>query len=108
MKRTELERRERELNRSKKRQEVAQRRDKRENSETKLSISDYINVLSDSFLHDEIEIFNIETDIKILEILEDLKSDISQNKWEDVIRKAVRKKKIKNKEEAIQQLKDLL
>jgi hypothetical protein len=71
-------------------------------------VGEYINDLSDLFFHDGKKIYNIQTDIKILEILEDLKEDQPEKQWDNVLRKAVKKTGVTEREDAIRQLKELM
>ncbi|TGK08952.1 hypothetical protein EHO60_13055 [Leptospira fletcheri] len=102
MKRTELERRERDLRKAQKKQETLQRRAKGS------SIGDFIEQLSGLFRHDATEIFNTKDDIAILEVLEDMQAVIPQKKWDDVLRKAIKKTGVVEKERAYQELLELL
>ncbi|WP_342776052.1 LB_289 family protein [Leptospira fluminis] len=102
MKRTELERRERDLRKAQKKTETLQRRSKGS------SIGDFIEQLSGLFRHDATEIFNTKDDIAILEVLEDMQAVIPQKKWDDVLRKAIKKTGVVEKERAYQELLELL
>ena len=104
MKRTDLDRRERELKRS---QKKAERFD-REGSAVDKSVGDYISELNDLFFHDGEQIYNTETDEKILELLEDMKDSIDEKNWDSIIRKAVNKSAVKKRDKAIGELKSLM
>ena len=103
MKRTDLDRRERELKRAKKKAERLERDGGRERT-----VGDYIDELHDLFFHDGTQIYNTETDERILELLEDMKDDLDEKHWDNVIRKAVKKSGVKKREEAIKGLKALM
>ena len=105
MKRTELERIEREVKRVQKREELAQ---KRKQGEGSLSVGAYIDQLHACFRYDENEIFNTQEDVSILEVLEEVQANLPSHKWEDVLRKAVKKAGIKKREKAFIELKELL
>ena len=104
MKRTDQDRRERELKRSRKKNE----RVERDGSSGPMSVGEYIEELNSSFFHDGTKIYNTETDERILEILEEMKEDIEEKHWDSVIRKAVKKSGITERDKAISELKDLL
>ena len=105
MKRTDKLRRERELKRAQKKEDRIQKSafDKQE-----LTIGDYINNLYSLFFHDTEKIYNINQSEEILEVLEDMKDNISEEKWDTILRKAVKKAQIKTREEAAKQLQSLL
>lgn len=103
MKRTDMMRKERELRRSQKKQDKLVR-----DSGEAMSVGDYINELSSLFFYDENRIYNINNEEKILEILEDMKEEIEEKNWDNIIRKAVKKTGVIEKEKAVDQLKNLL
>ncbi len=105
MKRTDKLRRERELKRAQKKEDRIQKGD---SGEQELTIGDYINNLYSLFFHDAEKIYNINQSEEILELLEDMKDNIPEEKWDTVIRKAVKKAQIKSREEAVKQLLSLL
>ncbi|PJZ70895.1 hypothetical protein CH373_06420 [Leptospira perolatii] len=104
MKRTELERRERDLRKSQKKQETLLKRSSSRGS----SVGDFIDQLSGLFRYDATEIFNTTNEIGILELLEDMQAVLPQKKWDDVLRKAIKKTGVQEKEKAYQELKELL
>ena len=104
MKRTDLDRRERELRRAVKKDEIAM---KRSDSRDILSVSNFIDKFFSLFLYDESEIFNTSDDINILECIEDLKEMQPEKQWDNILRKAIRKTKVANKEKAFEELKTL-
>ena len=103
MKRTDMLRKERELKRARKKEDRLSKGEKAE-----MSVGDYINELSSLFFHDENKIYNIDSEEKILELLEDMKDELEERHWESVIRKAVKKTKVAQREEAAIQLLNLL
>jgi hypothetical protein len=104
MKRTELEKRERELKRKQKKEVGLSKKPDTEANNP----GHYINALFSRFRYDKTEIFNIETDITILEVLENIKADLPQKQWDNVLKKAIKKTGIELKEKALKELNSLL
>jgi hypothetical protein len=100
MKSTDLARRDREIKRARKREMVIERKGQRESR----SPGDYINMLSELFFHDTEKIYNIEMSEDILLLLDEMKEDIPDKQWANVLRKAVKKTGVKQKDLAISQL----
>jgi hypothetical protein len=100
MKSTDLARRDREIKKARKREMVIERKGQRESR----SAGDYINMFCELFFHDEEKIYNIEMSEDILMLLEDMKEDLPEKQWPNVVRKAVKKTKVKQKDEGIRQL----
>ncbi len=103
MKRTEIERRERELKRARKREEAVMRRD---SGGEIPKVGDYINELHDAFIFDEQKIWNVEHD-EVLEVLLQIEADYPE-KVETIVKKAIRKTKVKTRDEAYEQLSAML
>lgn len=103
MKRTDMLRKERELKKAQKKMDKISRA-----PGTEMSVGDYINELSSLFFYDQIKIYNIDSDERILELLEEMKMEIDEKNWDNIIRKAVKKTGINDKEIAVEQLKSLL
>jgi len=103
MKSTDLARKEREIRRAQKKEEVLARKQSRDSR----TPGDYINLLHSLFFHDAEKIYNIESSEEILETLMEMKEDLEEKHWDNVIRKAVRKTKITQREEAISDLKEM-
>ena len=102
MKRTEMERIERELKRQeKKTTRIA-------GSGTPGSVGEYIERLYGLFRYDQTEIFNTSESVEILELLEDMKNDIPEKKWSDVLKKAIKKTQVVEKDKAMEELKELI
>lgn len=101
MKRTEMERKERDLRKSEKKQTKS-------SSGKEGSVNDYIDQLFAILRYDENEIFNTVDDITILELFESMKDDLPESQWDNVIKKAVRKTKVAEREKAISILNELL
>ena len=104
MKRTEIERIEREVRRVQKRTEVINRSKRNDG----LSVGGYIDLLFGSLRYDHEEVFNTQNDEKVLEILEDIRNNLPEKKRDDVIRKAIKKTSVNQKEKAILELKELM
>ena len=108
MKRTDLERRERELKRTIKKQDILA---KKEMSREGRTVGGYIQGLFSLLRYDEQEIFNTTDDIDILELLEEMKEFTPEKQWDTILRKAISKTKISNianKEKAFNELNALL
>lgn len=103
MKRTEIERRERELKRARKREESAARR---ESGGEMPTVGEYINELHDTFIFDEEKIWNVEHD-EVLETLLQIEADYP-DKVDTIVKKAVRKTKVKTRDAACEQLQAML
>ena len=103
MKRTEMERIEREIKRKEKK--IASISKGEEKSGT---VGDYINQLFGVLRYDHEEIFNITTDELVLEVLEDMKSNIPEKKWDDVLRKSIKKTGIARKDQAMEEFKAMM
>lgn len=101
MKRTDLERRERELKRSLKKDDVLRRK---AGSGAGLTVGNYIEQLFMLFRYDENDIFNTTDDINVLELLEGMKVDQPEKQWDTILRKAIGRTKIANKEKAYNEL----
>lgn len=101
MKSTELERKERELKRARKKDEVLGRKMEKGGK----SIGDYIKELNALFFHDAQKIYNIENSEDIDSLLMEMVEEIPEKQWDNIIRKAVKQTKVVQKEEAIESLK---
>ena len=105
MKSTEIARRDREFNREKKRKEVLDRR----NGKKAITVGDYIEKLASLFYHDGKKIFNIASNNDtVIDLLETMKLELPEKQWENVLRKAIRKTGITEKESAFKELKEIL
>ncbi|MCG8452665.1 MAG: hypothetical protein MI717_05750 [Spirochaetales bacterium] len=100
MKSTDLARRDREIKKARKREMVLERKGQRESR----SPGDYINEMHDLFFFDAEKIYNINMSEEILLLLEEMKEELEEKHWTSVIRKAVKKSKVKQKEEAVAEL----
>jgi hypothetical protein len=105
MKSTEIARRDRELKREKKRQEVLGRRQGNKG----ITVGDYIDNLSALFYHDGKKIFNTTTNNDaVVDLIETMKIELPEKQWENVIRKAVKKTGVTERETAFKELKEIL
>ncbi len=105
MKSTDIARRDREIRRTKKKEEyILKHREKKK----ELSVGDYIKKLFSLFYFDENKIYNTKDSIEILKLFEDMKNDLPEKEWDNVLRKAIRKTQIKNRDKAFNELKLLL
>ena len=105
MKSTEIARRDREFRREKKRQQVLDRRqDKKE-----ITVGNYIDDLHAIFFHDGKNTFNqTRNNDPIIDLIETMKLELPERQWENVLRKAVRKTGVTEKETAFNELKEIL
>lgn len=104
MKRTDLDRHDREVRRMQKKQEVIARR----SSKGTRGPGDFIKELNDLFYFDETKIYNINLSDEILELLEEITIEIPRDKIESILRKAVKKTGVSEKEEAVREMKELI
>ena len=103
MKSTDLARRDREIKKARKREMVIERKGQREDR----TVGDFINEFHDQFFFDGEKIYNAGTSEDILMLIEEMKEELPDKQWASVIRKAVKKTKVKQKDEAINILADL-
>ncbi|MCP4133086.1 MAG: hypothetical protein GY754_19120 [bacterium] len=104
MKQTDLNRHERDLRRAAKKSDNTA---KRAGARDELSVGNYIDKLFSLFMYDDSVIFNTMDDLNILELIEDLKEMQPEKQWDNILRKAIRKTKIANKETAFEEIKTL-
>lgn len=100
MKRTELERRERELKRQSKKVEVQERK----SAKSGRTIGQFIDDLTALFRYDTEEIFNTTDDLNILELIERMKEDLPEKQWETVLKKAVSRTHVRQASRAVTEL----
>lgn len=105
MKRTDVERIERELKRAQKKQRIGE---KRESDRPPQSVGAYIKELKGLLRHDDQVIYNTLDDEDILELLEAMQEDLPEAKWDTVIRKAVNSTKVPERDRAVDELRSLL
>ena len=105
MKRTDIQRKERELKRAEKKAErIAAKGTRKDDA----SVGAYIDKLHSLFFYDENRIYNAKHSVEILEVLEEAKSLFDPTDFEAVVRKAIRKSKVKEKEQACSELMELV
>ena len=101
MKRTEIERRERELFRAQKKAEGGAR------DKVERSVGDYIDALHDLFMFDAQKIYNTKDDIEVLDLLEEIKETFP-DKFDVIVKKAIRKTKVEQRDAAFADLNELV
>ena len=104
MKSTDIARRDRELKRLQKKQDQL---NKKVNDRDNLSVGTFIKRLNSLFFFDETKIYNIDSS-EVMDLLEEIKLNMPEKEWENIFRKAVRKTKVEQKEEAISKLKEII
>ncbi|OQY35679.1 MAG: hypothetical protein B6241_00360 [Spirochaetaceae bacterium 4572_59] len=103
MKSTDIARKDRELRKSRKKEEVLVRKGVKDAR----SVGDYINELADLFFHDGNKIYNIESSEEILLLLEEMKEEIPEKQWNNALRKAIKKTKVSEKDSALEELRSM-
>lgn len=106
MKRTDQERIERELRRREKKERTAERRDSKNAGDA--TPSAYIKDLVSLLQYDEHQIYNTTDDDDVLELLLTMKEELDERHWDGVLRSAIRKTKVAEKELAFTELKSAL
>lgn len=102
MKSTDLARKDRDLRKSRKRQQVLERKGQRDAR----SPGDYINLFVETFFYDHIKIYNIESE-DMLQLLDEMKEELPVKQWSNVLKKAVKKTQVKEKDSALDMLASL-
>jgi hypothetical protein len=114
MKRTDQERIERELRRREKHAKVAPRPagEGAPPAETVaaggLTVSEYVHSLLALLQYDAQQIYNTRDDDNVFELLLTMKADLPEKHWETVLRSAIQKTKVVEKDLALTELKALL
>ncbi|MBA7470572.1 hypothetical protein ES707_05859 [subsurface metagenome] len=105
MKSTDIARRDRELRREQKRQQILDRRADKKGR----TVGDYINDLCSLFFHDDNKIYNTtDNNDQIIDLLETMKIELADKQWENVLHKAIKKTQVKQRESAYKELKEIL
>jgi hypothetical protein len=106
MKSTDIDRIDRELRRSRKKEELLEKRSQK----SAMSVGDYIKKLYSMLYHDHKRIYNLPGNAEILKLFADMKNELPDKQWENVLRKAIRETKVPNeaREDAFQELSRLL
>jgi hypothetical protein len=107
MKSTDIDRIDREFRRARKKEELIE---KRIEGRSQGSAGDYIKRLYSLFYHDDKKIYNLKDNAEILTLLADMKKDLPEGKWDNVLRKAVKETRIavEQREAAYKELKAYL
>lgn len=110
MKRTEFERKERELGRVRKKIEVLERKQqsRREGQKEDYSIGDAITELSPKIFHDGTQVYNTEKDDNLVEFFMEIKETFDESDLDNILRKSLRKTGIKDKVQGFERLKSIL
>ena len=101
MKRTDLQKREREFKKARKKEDRIARPDGEKSAK---SVGDYINELHGLFFYDETRIYNYKDSMEILELLEEMKENVDASQCEVIIRKAIRQTAVKEREQPFKDL----
>lgn len=91
MKSTDIDRIDREFKRARKKEELIE---KRLENRAERSVGDYIKKLYSLFYHDDKKIYNLKDNADILTLLAEMKEDLPGDKWDNVLRKAIKETKI--------------
>ena len=102
MKRTDLERKEREYKRKMKKEQMLSDKLSSKTEDNKTPAF-YIRTLKETFRYDNEKIYNL-LDDKVIELLLDMKKNIPSNKFDGVLRKAIKATEIIEREAAFQEL----
>lgn len=107
MKSTDIDRIDREFKRARKKEELIE---KRLENRAERSVGDYIKKLYSLFYHDDKKIYNLKDNTEILTLLAEMKEDLPESKWDNVLRKAIKETKIEvnQRESVFKQLKSYL
>ncbi len=73
-----------------------------------LTVSEYVRNLLALFEYDEQQIYNTRDDDDVFELLLTMKADLPEKQWETVLRSAIQKTKVVEKDLALTELKALL
>lgn len=73
-----------------------------------LTVSEYVRNLLALFHYDEQQIYNTRDDDDVFELLLTMKADLPEKQWETVLRSAIQKTKVIDKDLALAELKALL
>jgi hypothetical protein len=103
MKRTDQERIERELKRREKHAKVTG--DKSPVGDGDKSVSGYIKNLFALLHYDDQQVYNTRDDEAVFELLLNMKIDLPEDKWETVLKSAIQKTKVAEKDLALAELK---
>jgi hypothetical protein len=105
MKRTDKERIERTLKRTQKQQDAVTRKVE---GRSGVSAGTYSKDLLELLQFDDEQVYNIDDDEDVLELMLEMKDDLPEAKWEVAIKKAVKATKVREKQVAIDGLMALM
>jgi hypothetical protein len=107
MKSTDIDRIDRELRRSRKKEELLEKRAQKKEG---MSVGDYIKKLYSLLYHDDKRIYNLTGSPEITKLFAAMKKDLPDKQWDNVLRKAVRDTKVPGpaREAAHKELSELL
>ncbi len=104
MKRTDLQKRERELRRAQKKEE----RVTKPGEKSGKTVGAYINEFHSLMFFDEARIYNTQESMEILDLIDEMKVSLDENQWENVLRKAIKKTGVKEREQPLKELMELI
>ena len=91
MKSTDIDRIDRELRRSRKKEELLEKRSQKREG---LSVGDYIKKLHSLLYHDDSKVYNLPGNTEISKLFGEMKQDLPEKQWDNVLRKALRETKV--------------
>lgn len=103
MKSTDIARKDRDLRRARKKEEVLARK----TTKAARSVGDYINELTGLFFHDGSRIYNINSSEEILTLLEEMREELPEKQWNNVLKKSIKKSKVSEKDVALEELRSM-
>jgi len=103
MKSTDIARKDRDLKKARKKEEMLARKGDRPDR----SVGDFINELHGLFFFDSEKIYNISSSEEILDLLEEMKEEVPEKQWNNVLRKAIKKSKVAQKDVALTELREM-
>jgi len=106
MKSTDIDRIDRELRRSRKKEEFLEKRSHKES----MSVGDYIKKLYSLLYHDDKKVYNLPGNAAISRLFAEMKQELPDKQWDNVLRKALRETKVPvpAREQAYTELAELL
>ncbi|MBK6915829.1 MAG: hypothetical protein IPH07_00370 [Deltaproteobacteria bacterium] len=110
MKRTDQERIERELKRREKHAKLVKPNGEGGEAAPAAArgVSDYVRTLVTLLQFDEEQIYNTRDDEDVFALLLEMKSELAEKHWETVLKSAIQKTKVAQKEQALTELKALI
>jgi hypothetical protein len=107
MKSTDIDRIDRELRRSRKKEELLEKRSEKKDS---MSVGDYIKKLYSLLYHDDKKVYNLPGNTEIGKLFVQMKQELPEKQWDNVLRKALRETKVPTpaRDQAYEELNALL